>query len=79
MTTRGFTAADFNKVAEFFDRGVQIALAINKSLPGKKLVDFKAAVATSPPKELAALQAEVRGWGGWSECIKVCSKECWLP
>ncbi len=59
LTTRGFTAADFDKVAEFFHRGVEIALAVNKSLPGKKLVDFKASLATAPPAALKALQDEV--------------------
>jgi len=61
LTTRGFTAADFDKVAEFFHRGVEIALAVNKSLPptAKKLVDFKNAIATSPPAELKALQDDV--------------------
>ncbi len=59
LTTRGFTAADFDKVAEFFHRGVQIAVAFNKTLSSKKLADFKTALAASPPAELKALQDEV--------------------
>eukprot|EP00953_Heterococcus_sp_UTEX-ZZ885_P008960 5314-Heterococcus_DN1.PRE.2 len=43
LTTRGFTEDDFEKVAEFFDRGVGIADAI-KGKTGK-LKDFKAALA----------------------------------
>ena len=59
LTTRGFTAADFDKVAEFFHRGVEIAIAFNKTMVSKKLVDFKSALATAPPPELKALQDDV--------------------
>mmetsp|Transcript_62226 Transcript_62226/g.122206 ORF Transcript_62226/g.122206 Transcript_62226/m.122206 type:complete len:105 (+) Transcript_62226:1514-1828(+) len=37
---RGFKEADFDKVAEFFDRGVKISLKI-KEQTGKKLADYK--------------------------------------
>merc|ERR1719393_516341 len=40
MTTRGCTAEDFKKVAEFLDRCLQIALQIQKE-SGKKLKDFE--------------------------------------
>ena len=40
LTTRGFTEADFDKVAEFFDRGVTISQQVKEST-GKKLKDFK--------------------------------------
>jgi hypothetical protein len=61
LTSRGFTPADFVKVAGFFDRTVQIAQSIAKSLgPGHKLADFKASLNTSPPAELKTLQDEVR-------------------
>mmetsp|Transcript_62225 Transcript_62225/g.122203 ORF Transcript_62225/g.122203 Transcript_62225/m.122203 type:complete len:499 (+) Transcript_62225:50-1546(+) len=40
LTTRGFKEADFDKVAEFFDRGVKISLKI-KEQTGKKLADYK--------------------------------------
>ena len=42
MTTRGFKEADFERVAEFFDRGVKAAIAAAEMAPGKKLKDFKA-------------------------------------
>jgi glycine hydroxymethyltransferase len=59
LTTRGFTAADFDKVAEFFHRGVGIALQVQKATAGKKLVDFKASLASTPPPALKALQDDV--------------------
>ena len=46
MTSRGLTEKDFEKVAEFFDDAVSITLELKKSLPSKKLKDFKEAVAT---------------------------------
>jgi len=60
LTTRGFTASDFVKVAEYFDRAVQITQAFSKSLgAGHKLAEFKTAFAANPPAELNALAAEV--------------------
>lgn len=60
LTTRGFTEKDFDQVAEFFHRGVQIALAVQKTT-GPKMVDFKKALekgAESTP-ELKQLRADV--------------------
>lgn len=60
MTTRGLTEADFNDVADFIHRGIQIAKDIKASLPTKKLVDFKSHLAdTGGPNELKALRQEV--------------------
>ena len=43
MTTRGFQEKDFEQVAIFIDRGVQIAKAIDSTFKEKKLFkDFKA-------------------------------------
>lgn len=42
MTSRGLGEADFEKVAEFVDRAVQIAKQVNKQATGTKFVDFKA-------------------------------------
>ncbi|KAL3696132.1 hypothetical protein R1sor_010208 [Riccia sorocarpa] len=57
LTSRGFTEEDFEKVAEYFDKAVQIAVKTKEATPGmlldsdtyrfeklprKKLVDFKA-------------------------------------
>jgi glycine hydroxymethyltransferase len=40
LTSRGLSQQDFAKVAEFFDRGVNISLKI-QAKTGKKLADFK--------------------------------------
>jgi len=60
MTTRGLTAADFQKVGEFLDRCCTIALAVQKE-KGKKLVDFEKGLGDDN-KELVALRAEVEGF-----------------
>lgn len=58
LTTRGLTEGDFDKVAEFFDRAVKIASTI---VPGGKLKDFRAALASGPDDfpELVQLRADV--------------------
>lgn len=60
---RGFDEKDFEKVAEFFDRAVSIALDI-KTKTGPKLKDFKGALDTPQAvnafPELAKLSAEVK-------------------
>lgn len=60
LTTRGLKEADFEQVVEFFDRGVEIAIKI-RAASGKKLKDFKAAVAAgaSADPELQALRDDV--------------------
>lgn len=58
LTTRGFAEADFEKVAEFVDRAVHIAIAAKKA-SGTKLNDFRAFMNTTPPPELATLKHEV--------------------
>ena len=35
MTTRGLNESDFEKVAEFIDRGVKLTIDINKKVTGK--------------------------------------------
>lgn len=63
LTTRGLVEADFIKVAEFFDRGVEIAKALKGTPAGAKLKDFRLTLSddawekNSP--ELAALRQEV--------------------
>ena len=63
VTTRGFTENDLEQVAEFFHRGVDIAIAV-KAEVGPKLKDFKAALAggAGDNAELVALQEEVRAF-----------------
>lgn len=56
LTSRGFTEADFRKVADFLHRGVQIGLKIQEK-SGKKLVDFKKMLKGN--EELDALRQDV--------------------
>jgi len=59
MTTRGCTEADFEKVAEFLDRVIKIALKIQEE-KGKKLKDFELGVQGN--KEIEALRNEVESF-----------------
>lgn len=60
LTTRGFDEADFDVVADFFHRGVEIAIGV-QAQTGSKMVDFRAALARGPDStpELAKLRADV--------------------
>ncbi len=44
MTSRGLTEADWDRVADFIDRGVKLAVDIKKNVSGTKVKDFKAAL-----------------------------------
>ncbi|KAK4531376.1 hypothetical protein CCYA_CCYA08G2233 [Cyanidiococcus yangmingshanensis] len=59
LTSRGFSEKDFEQVAEFLHRAVQLSLSIQKE-SGKKLVDFERALAGRT--EIAALREEVRAF-----------------
>ncbi|CAL5224699.1 g7426 [Coccomyxa viridis] len=60
LTSRGFTEADFEKVAEFVDRSVQIAASLkSKDGAGPKLKDFKSYVDNNDVPEIKQLKAEV--------------------
>lgn len=61
LTSRGFGEADFEKVAEFFDRAVSIAVKLKNTEQGKKLKGFKQMCAAGPSvdPELEALRSEV--------------------
>jgi glycine hydroxymethyltransferase len=48
LTSRGLEEADFEKVAEFFDRAVAIAVKLKNTEEGKKLKGFKAMCAVGP-------------------------------
>jgi glycine hydroxymethyltransferase len=39
MTTRGLNESDFEKVAEFIDRGVKLTIDIKKKVTGKHLIN----------------------------------------
>jgi len=63
LTSRGLIEADFSTVAEFFDRGVEIACSLKNSPAGAKLKDFRATLAddvweTNSP-ELVQLRSDV--------------------
>lgn len=57
LTTRGFDENNFEQVAEFFHRGVQIALQLQKKT-GTKMVDFKAGLDAGSP-DIDALRSDV--------------------
>lgn len=48
LTSRGFTEDDFSKVAEFFDRAVEIAKKLKNTEQGKKLKGFREMCAVGP-------------------------------
>jgi len=62
MTTRGMTEADFVRVADLIDQGVQIAIDIKKKTEGGKLKDFKAYLDENDVPAIAALRAEVEAF-----------------
>ena len=61
LTSRGFMEADFEKVADFFDRAVAIALKLKNTEQGKKLKGFREICAVGPScdPELEILRNEV--------------------
>jgi len=59
MTTRGCTTSDFEQIAEFLHRVIQIAVKIQDTV-GKKLVDFVNAL--DADEEVKKLAAEVPAW-----------------
>ncbi len=61
LTSRGFMEADFEKVADFFDRAVAIAQKLKKTEQGKKLKGFREMCAVGPScdPDLEILRSEV--------------------
>ena len=61
LTSRGREEADFEKVAEFFDRAVAIAVKLKNTEQGKKLKGFRDMCAVGPKvdPELEALRHDV--------------------
>ncbi|RIA91723.1 serine hydroxymethyltransferase-domain-containing protein [Glomus cerebriforme] len=51
MTTRGLNESDFEKIAEFIDRGVKLTIDIKEKVTGSKLQDFKAYLGDSGSNE----------------------------
>ncbi|VVB09847.1 unnamed protein product [Arabis nemorensis] len=54
LTSRGFVEEDFAKVAEYFDKAVNIALKVKSEAQGTKLKDFVSAMESS-----SAIQSEI--------------------
>lgn len=67
LTTRGFTEADFRRVADFIDRGVEIAQRLKASSPGDgKLKAFAAHLTQQAgDAELTALRSEVEQFASY--------------
>ncbi|KAE8716301.1 Serine hydroxymethyltransferase 2 [Hibiscus syriacus] len=61
LTSRGFVEEDFEKVADFFDAAVKLALKIKAETKGTKLKDFVATLEsdTNFQSEIAKLRKEV--------------------
>jgi glycine hydroxymethyltransferase len=58
MTSRGLLEADFDKVFQFVDRGIQIALKLVNKSPSSKS-DFNAMLEECDDSELSDLKEEV--------------------
>ncbi len=61
LTSRGFMEEDFAKVAQYFDRAVNIAIKLKNTEEGKKLKGFRelCSVGPSVDEELVQLRHEV--------------------
>lgn len=59
MTTRGFAEAEFEQVAKFIDRGVKIALDVQKAAGTTKMVDFRNALTAKSWPEIDQLKSDV--------------------
>ena len=59
MTSRGFEEKDYEKVAEFLKRAVDITIKINSTAGGKKVSDFTKALAGKSWTEIEELRKDV--------------------
>lgn len=61
LTSRGLVEKDFEQIAAFFKRAVDIAVDVKSSIPSKKLADFKSHLAKSEnvPAKLVELRKDV--------------------
>lgn len=71
LTTRGFNEEDFAKVAQFFDRAVNIAIKLKGTEQGKKMKGFRelCSVGPSVDPELVQLRHEVSEFASAFPCI----------
>jgi glycine hydroxymethyltransferase len=66
MTSRGFGASDFERVAIYIDESIKICKEVQAGLPkeANKLKDFKAKVATGNVEKINSLKKEIAAWSG---------------
>merc|ERR1712113_435132 len=64
LTSRGFKEADFRKIADFFDRAVDITAQLSQTEEGKKLKGFRQMCSVGPSvhPELEALRLDVQNF-----------------
>lgn len=71
MTSRGFVEKDFEQIAIFMDRAVNLAATLQKQAPSNKLTDFTQFIIETQPAEVAALKQEVADFCGGFDAIGV--------
>lgn len=59
VTTRGANGEDIDKIVEFVDRGVQIAIEVQNSSGSKKMKDFRKELESKSFSKIDQLKAEV--------------------
>lgn len=66
MTSRGMGEADFEKIAEYIHKCIELAQKVQRELPkeANKQKDFKAKVQSGEVEEIKALKAEIAAWAG---------------
>merc|ERR1712085_12216 len=62
MTSRGLKEKDFEQVADFLYRSIEIATDIQKKVTSKKLVDFTKFIIDEQPPLVAELKSEVENF-----------------
>merc|ERR1712194_985928 len=62
MTSRGLKEKDFEQVADFLYRSIEIAADIQKKVTSKKLVDFTKFIIDEQPPLVAELKSEVENF-----------------
>ncbi|KAK9422266.1 putative Serine hydroxymethyltransferase-like protein [Seiridium cardinale] len=64
MTSRGFSAKDFDRVAEYIDQSIKICKEVQGALPkeANKLKDFRAKVTSGEVTKINDLKKEISAW-----------------
>jgi glycine hydroxymethyltransferase len=71
MTSRGFVESDFEQVADFIDRAIELGVEIQKQ-SGPKLSDFNSWIEENNPGPLEELKNDVEALASGFEGIGVC-------